>query len=112
MGDHERGKLDDSGSHYDGCAGGPCGCDGGSGGSPRRGGGGDGLWIILGLIVVFGGVIGLAELTGIPLEKLVDRDNTFRDVSSVSVVWSDYSFVLLRIERIFSIKISQKRKKV
>lgn len=43
--------------------------------------------------------------------KLVDRDNTFRDVSSVSVVWSDYSFVLLRIERIFSIKISQKRKK-
>ena len=43
--------------------------------------------------------------------KLVDRDNTFRDVSSVSVVWSDYSFVLLKIERIFSIKISQKRKK-
>ena len=42
MGDHERGKLDDSGFHY-GCAGGPCGCDGGSGGSPRRGGGGDGL---------------------------------------------------------------------
>ena len=36
MGDHERGKLNDSG-------GGPCGCDGGSGGSPRRGGGGDGL---------------------------------------------------------------------
>lgn len=66
MGDHERGKLDDSGFHYDGCAGGPCGCDGGSGGSPRRGGGGDGLWIIVGLIVVFGGVIGLAELTGIP----------------------------------------------
>ena len=63
MGDHERGKLDDSGFHYDGCAGGPCGCDGGSGGSPRRGGGGDGLWIIVGLIVVFGGVIGLAELT-------------------------------------------------
>ena len=30
--------------------------------------GGDGLWIIVGLIVVFGGVIGLAELTGIPLE--------------------------------------------
>ena len=58
MGDHERGKLDDSGSHYDGCADGPCGCDGGSGGSPRRGGGGDGLWIILGLIMVFGGVIG------------------------------------------------------
>lgn len=28
MGDHERGKLDDSGFHYDGCAGGPCGCDG------------------------------------------------------------------------------------
>ena len=25
MGDHERGKLDDSGFHYDGCAGGPCG---------------------------------------------------------------------------------------
>lgn len=24
MGDHERGKLDDSGFHYDGCAGGPC----------------------------------------------------------------------------------------
>ena len=47
----------------------PCGCDGGSGGSPRRGGGGDGLWIIVGLIVVFGGVIGLAELTGIPLEN-------------------------------------------
>lgn len=69
IGDHERGKLDDSGSHYDGCAGGPCGCDGGSGGSPRRGGGGDGLWIIMGLIVVFGGVIGLAELTGIPLEN-------------------------------------------
>ena len=23
MGDHERGKLDDSGFHYDGCAGGP-----------------------------------------------------------------------------------------
>ena len=43
--------------------------------------------------------------------KLVDRDNTFSDVSSVSVVWSDYSFVLLRIERIFSIKTSQKRKK-
>ena len=43
MGDHERGKLDDSGFHYDGCAG--------------------------GLIVVFGGVIGLAELTGIPLEN-------------------------------------------
>ena len=43
MGDHERGKLDDSGFHYDGCAGGPCGCD--------------------------GGVIGLAELTGIPLEN-------------------------------------------
>ena len=61
MGDHERGKLDDSGFHYDGCAGGPCGCDGGSGG--------DGLWIIVGLIVVFGGVIGLAELTGIPLEN-------------------------------------------
>lgn len=56
MGDHERGKLDDSGFHYDGCAGGPCGCDGGSG-------------IIVGLIVVFGGVIGLAELTGIPLEN-------------------------------------------
>ena len=53
MGDHERG-----GSHDDGCAGGPCGCDGGSGGSPRRGCGGDGLWIILGLIMVFGGVIG------------------------------------------------------
>lgn len=35
----------------------------------ERGGGGDGLWIIVGLIVVFGGVIGLAELTGIPLEK-------------------------------------------
>lgn len=69
LGDHERGKLDDSGSHYDGCAGGHCGCDGGSGGSPRRGGGGDGLWIILGLIVVFGGVIGLAELTGIPMEN-------------------------------------------
>ena len=69
MGDHERGKLDDSGFHYDGCAGGPCGCDGGSGGSPRRGGGGDGLWIIVGLIVVFGGGIGLAELTGIPLEN-------------------------------------------
>ena len=47
----------------------PCGCDGGSGGSPRRGGGGDGLWIAFGLIVVFGGVIGLAELTGIPLEN-------------------------------------------
>lgn len=31
--------------------------------------GGDGLWIIVGLIVVFGGVIGLAELTGIPLEN-------------------------------------------
>lgn len=43
--------------------------------------------------------------------KLVDRDNTFSDISSVSVVWSDYSFVLLRIERIFSIKTSQKRKK-
>ena len=43
--------------------------------------------------------------------KLVDRDNTFSDVSSVSVVWSDSSFVLLRIERIFSIKTSQKRKK-
>ena len=42
--------------------------------------------------------------------KLVDRDNTFSDVSSVSVVWSDYSFVLLRIERIFSIKTSQKAK--
>lgn len=42
--------------------------------------------------------------------KLVDRDNTFSDVSSVSVVWSDYSFVLLRIERIFSIKTSQKGK--
>ena len=42
---------------------------------------------------------------------VVDRDNTFNDVSSVSVVWSDYSFVLLRIERIFSIKTSQKRKK-
>ena len=41
----------------------------GSGGSPRRGGGRDGLWIIVGLIVVFGGVIGLAELTGIPLEN-------------------------------------------
>jgi len=109
MGDHERGKLDDSGFHYDGCAGGPCGCDGGSGGSPRRGGGGDGLWIIVGLIVVFGGVIGLAELTRIPLENW--SDNTFSDVSSVSVVWSDYSFVLLRIERIFSIKTSQKRKK-
>lgn len=110
MGDHERGKLDDSGFHYDGCAGGPCGCDGGSGGSPRRGGGGDGLWIIVGLIVVFGGVIGLAELRN-TAGKLVDRDNTFSDVSSVSVVWSDYSFVLLRIERIFSIKTSQKRKK-
>ena len=69
IGDHERGKLDDSGFHYDGCAGGPCGCDGGSGGSPRRGDGGDGLWIIVGLIVFFGGVIGLAELTGIPLEN-------------------------------------------
>ena len=44
--------------------------------------------------------------------KLVDRDNTFSDVSSVSVVWSDYSFVLLRIERIFSIKTSQKEKKI
>ena len=33
MGDHERGKLDDSGFHYDGCAGGPCGWGGGSGGS-------------------------------------------------------------------------------
>ena len=31
--------------------------------------GGDGLWIIVGLIVVFGGVIGLAELTGILLEN-------------------------------------------
>ena len=105
MGDHERGKLDDSGFHYDGCAGGPCGCDGGSGGSPRRGGGGDGLWIIVGLIVVFGRTY--RNTAG----KLVDRDNTFSDVSSVSVVWSDYSFVLLRIERIFSIKTSQKRKK-
>ena len=36
MGDHERGKLDDSGFHYDGCAGGPCGCDGGSGGGANN----------------------------------------------------------------------------
>ena len=69
IGDHDRGKPDDSGVHYADCAGGPCGCDGGSGGSPRRGGGGDGLWIIMGLIVVFGGVIGLTELTGTPLEN-------------------------------------------
>lgn len=43
--------------------------------------------------------------------KLVDRDNTFSDVSSVSVVWSDYSFVLLRIERIFVDKNITKKKK-
>ena len=30
--------------------------------------------------------------------KLVDRDNTFSDVSSVSVVWSDYSFVTIKKE--------------
>ena len=43
--------------------------------------------------------------------KLVDRDNTFNDVSSVSVVWSDYSFVLLRIDRIMSFITSQNRNK-
>ena len=108
MGDHERGKLDDSGFHYDGCAGGPCGCDGGSGGSPRRWrwsvnncGSDRGFWR--------GNRTGRTDRN--TAGKLVDRDNTFSDVSSVSVVWSDYSFVLLRIERIFSIKTSQKRKK-
>ena len=43
--------------------------------------------------------------------KLVDRDNTFNDVSSVSVVWSDYSFVLLRNRKNIQHKNITKKKK-